>query len=214
MIRNILLLTLTALFVMTGIETSAKETFVDPYNNYDESVFMDMELEQNILTPAVGKSEHQAVSKYMKRIGLDLAKKGYTVDMMRDDEVVVITLPTDDLFLPNDTLLAPSAPGKFGPVISLLHNPEMFKVVYTVHTDNTGSPQYNMYLSHERNNSIYDWMLTQISEDLIVIPYEMGDTDPIMGNDSRAGRAANRRVEIYLIPGPKMITDAHNGTLK
>lgn len=214
MIRKILLLALTALFAMTGIEISAKETFVDPYKGYDESVFMDMELEQNILTPAVGKHEHPAVSKYMKRIGLDLAKKGYTVDMMRDDEVVVVTLPTDDLFLPNDTLLSPSAPGKFGPVISLLREPEKFKVVYTVHTDNTGSPQYNMYLSHERNNSIYDWMLTQISEDLIVIPYEMGDTDPIMGNDSRAGRAANRRVEVYLIPGPKMITDAHNGTLK
>lgn len=202
------------MFALVGTEMSAKETYVDPYTNYDESVFMDMELEQNILTPAVGKHEHPAVSKHMKRIGLDLAKKGYTVDMMRDDEVVVVTLPTDDLFLPNDTLLAPAAPAKFGPVISLLRDPEMFKVVYTVHTDNTGSPQYNMYLSHERNNSIYDWMLTQISEDLIVIPYEMGDSDPIMGNDSRAGRAANRRVEIYLIPGPKMITEAHNETLK
>lgn len=71
-----------------------------------------------------------------------------------------------------------------------------------------------MYLSHERNNSIYDWLLSQVSEDLIVIPFEMGDTDPIEPNDSRKGRAANRRVEIYLIPGPKMITQAHKGTLK
>lgn len=214
MIRNIILFALTALFSLSGIKMSAKESFTDPYTNYDESVFMDMELEQNILTPAVGKQEHPAVSKYMKRIGLDLAKKGYTVDMMRDDEVVLITLPTDELFLPNDTLLTPSAPSKFGPVIALLRDPEMYKVVYAVHTDNTGSPQYNMYLSHERNNSIYDWMLTQISEDLIVIPYEMGDSDPVMGNDSREGRAANRRVEIYLIPGPKMITHAHKGILQ
>ncbi|MDE6395399.1 MAG: hypothetical protein K2K77_08660, partial [Duncaniella sp.] len=91
MIRNILLLTLITLFALTGTQMSAKETFADPYDNYDESVFMDMELEQNILTPAVGKHEHPAVSKHMKRIGLDLAKKGFTVDMMRDDEVVVVT---------------------------------------------------------------------------------------------------------------------------
>ena len=214
MMRHIFLISLTILIAMAGNKISAKETYTDPYVNYDESIFMDMELEQNILTPAVGKHEHPAVSKYMKRIGMDLAKKGYIIDMMRDDEVVLVTLPTDDLFLPNDTLLSPSAPAKFGPVMALLKDPEMFKVVYTVHTDNTGSSQYNMYLSHERNNSIYDWMLTQISEDLIVIPYEMGDSDPVMGNDSRDGRAAHRRVEIYLIPGPKMITEAHNGVLK
>lgn len=150
----------------------------------------------------------------MKNIGQQLANKGYIVDIMRDDEVVVVTLPTDELFQPNDTLLSPAAPAKFGPIISILRDPEMFKLVYAVHTDNTGSSQYNMYLSHERNNSVYDWLLGQVSEDLIVIPYEMGDTDPIKPNDSRAGRAANRRVEFFLIPGPKMITLAHKKQLK
>lgn len=192
----------------------AKDKYTDPYKGYEEALFMDMDLEQNLLTPEVASQEHAAISRYMKNIGHTMAKKGYIVDMMRDDEVVLITIPTDDLFMPNDTLLAPSAPAKFGPVIALLRDPEMYKVVYSVHTDNTGSAKYNSYLAHERNNSIYDWLLTQVSEDLIVIPYEMGDADPVEPNDSRAGRAANRRVEIYLIPGPKMITNAHKGLLK
>ncbi|MDE5690181.1 MAG: hypothetical protein K2I38_05760, partial [Duncaniella sp.] len=72
---------------------------------------------------------------------------------------------------------------------------------------------YNMRLSHERNNSIYDWMLDNINEDLIVIPYEMGDTDPVAANDTRDGRRENRRVEIFMIPGPKMITLARKGQL-
>lgn len=71
-----------------------------------------------------------------------------------------------------------------------------------------------MYLSHERNNSLYDWLLDNISEDQIVIPYEFGDTEPMVPNDTRDGRAENRRVEFYLIPGPKMITLAHKGLLK
>lgn len=212
--RILLSILLVSLLAPVTSTLRAKDKFTDPYTDYDETLFMDMDLEQNLLTPEVGSGEHAAISRYMKNVGQAMAKKGYIVDMMRDDEIVLVTIPTDDLFLPNDTLLTPSAPAKFGPVIALLRDPEMYKVVYAVHTDNTGSAKYNSYLSHQRNNSIYDWLLTQVSEDLIVIPYEMGDSDPVEPNDSRNGRAANRRVEIYLIPGPKMITNAHKGLLK
>lgn len=186
----------------------------DPYADYDETVFMDMELEENLKTPEVGKAEHDAVKAYMHNLGQSLAKKNYIVDLMRDDEVVLVTIPTDELFLPNDTLLAPGAPSKLAPVVALLSDPMMLKVVYAVHTDNTGSPTYNMRLSHERNSSIYAWLLDHVSEDLIVIPYEYGDTDPLGPNDSRVGRKENRRLEIFLIPGPKLITSARKGQLK
>ena len=212
--RILLSILLVSLLAPVTSTLRAKDKFTDPYKDYDETLFMDMDLEQNLLTPEVGSGEHAAISRYMKNVGQAMAKKGYIVDMMRDDEIVLVTIPTDDLFLPNDTLLTPSAQAKFGPVIALLRDPEMYKVVYAVHTDNTGSAKYNSYLSHQRNNSIYDWLLTQVSEDLIVIPYEMGDSDPVEPNDSRNGRAANRRVEIYLITGPKMITNAHKGLLK
>ena len=212
--RILLSILLVSLLAPVTSTLRAKDKFTDPYKDYDETLFMDMDLEQNLLTPEVGSGEHAAISRYMKNVGQAMAKKGYIVDMMRDDEIVLVTIPTDDLFLPNDTLLTPSAPAKFGPVIALLRDPEMYKVVYAVHTDNTGSAKYNSYLSHQRNNSIYDWLLTQVSEDLIVIPFELGDSDPVEPNDSRNGRAANRRVEIYLIPGPKMITNAHKGLLK
>lgn len=193
---------------------AAKDVSKDPYRGYDETVYMDMELEDNLKTPEVGKSGHDAVKAYMTRLGKDLAKKNYIVDLMRNDEVVLVTIPCDDLFLPNDTLLSPNAPAKFAPIIALLTDPYMFKVVYAVHTDNTGSPTYNMRLSHERNNSIYDWILGKISEDQIVIPYEYGESDPLVPNDSREGRKENRRVEIFLIPGPKIISSAQKGTLK
>lgn len=192
----------------------AKGGWTDPYKNYDETMFMDMDIEQNLLSPEVPDKEHSPVSRYMKHLGTNMSKRGYTVDMMRDDEVVLITIPTDQLFLPNDTLLSHEAPAKLKPVTDLLADPMKFKVVYAVHTDNTGSESYNMELSHRRNNSIYDWLLSHISEDVIVIPYEMGDTDPIAPNTSRQGRAENRRLEIYLVPGPKLITDAHKGLLK
>lgn len=206
--------TIFLMFVIAVIPMLAKDDYVDPYKGYDESAYMDMELEQNVMTPVVGKKEHSSVKRYMNRVAQELARRHYTVDMTRNDEVIIVTIPSDELFLPNDTLLAPSAPAKLSPIVSLLRDPEMMKMVYAVHTDNTGSQTYNMHLSHERNNSLYDWLLDNVSEDLIVIPYEFGDTDPIVANDSREGRKENRRLEIYLIPGPKMITMAHKGLLK
>ncbi|MCM1521126.1 MAG: OmpA family protein [Muribaculaceae bacterium] len=202
------------ILIMGGLPLTSKGKWTDPYKNYDETLFMDMDLEQNLTSPEVPEKEQAAISRYMKRVGTSLAKRGYTVDMMRDDDVVLVTIPTDNLFLPNDTLLSPEASGRLKPVTELLTVPDRYKVVYAVHTDNTGSERYNMDLSHKRNNSIYDWLLKQVSEDVIIIPYEMGDTDPIESNTSRKGRAANRRLEIYLVPGPKMITDAHKDLLK
>ncbi len=188
--------------------------WTDPYKGYDETAFMEMDLEENILSPAVSEKEHGAVSRQMRKIGTELARQGFVVDMMRDDEVILVTIPTDKLFLPNDTILMPDASKMLDPVLNHLREADMFKVVYAVHTDNTGSERYNMELSHARNGAIYDRMLTRVHNDLVIIPYEMGDTDPVESNDTRLGRAENRRLEIYLIPGPKMITDAHKGLLK
>lgn len=194
---------------------AANDKYVDPYKGYDETLFMDMDLEQNVMSPMVSKTEHAAISHYMKRLGTQLSRKGYIVDLTRDDEVIIITIPSDDLFQPNDTLLSPGAPAKLTPVVQQISgDPAWMKVVYAVHTDNTGSETYNQSLSHARNSSLYDWLLPKVNENLIVIPYEMGDTDPIEPNDTRRGRAANRRVEFFLIPGPKMITQAHAGLLK
>ena len=210
------MLRLSAIICALALALTAlgKKSWTDPYKDYDETRFMELDLEGNLNTPVVGSDEHGAVSRHMKKIGTDLARKGYTVDMMRDDEVVLVTIPSDDLFLPNDTLLSPDAPARLMPIVKLLAVPDNFKLVYAVHTDNTGSETYNMSLAHKRNGTVYDWLLDNISDEVIIIPYEMGDTDPIEPNDTRMGRAANRRLEIFLVPGPKMITDAHKGTLR
>lgn len=202
------------LAIMSISALSAKNDYVDPYKDYDEAIFMDLDIESNLAMPQVPQSCAAGIRRYINRIATDLAKQRYTVDLLRDDEVILVTIPTDELFLPNDTLLSSAAASRLQPVIKLFAEPDMYKVLYAVHTDNTGSAKYNMMLSHKRNNSLYDYILDQVSEDLIIIPYEYGDTEPVEPNNTREGRKANRRLEIFLMPGPKMIEMAHKQTLQ
>lgn len=201
--------------VMACAATAHADAFIDPYDGYDESAAMDMELEENLATPIVGNAEHASIARYMKALAERLGQK-YKVELMRAGEVIVVTIPTDDLFAPNDTLLMPGAGTLLRPMLPLFRDGEMFKLIFAVHTDDTGSEQYKDDLSAARSHAIYGWLLDdgKVNDELFIINYEMGDSRPIVSNDSRVNRAKNRRVELFIVPGPKLITLAHNNKLK
>ena len=189
---NRLLIYLSLLALSVGAAKAQTNADRISYPDYQEDVFMDMDLPQN----------HK-----------------YTVDLMHNDAVFVVCLPTDDLFLPNDTLLTDNASSVLNPLLDLMKDPYMYKILLAVHTDDTGSENYRQDLSTARIYSIYDWMLDaidrgRISEDLVIIPYSMGSSEPIVKNDTRKHRKENRRLEIYFVPGPKMISLAKERKLK
>lgn len=191
------------------------DDFRDPYADYDETVALDMEIEENLATPVIQKPEKAPIVKYMTALAHQL-KQRYKVETMRAGEVVVVTIPSDDLFLPNDTLLSPDAPSIMRPLLPLFRDPDLFKLVYAVHTDNTGSQSYIEDLASARNQSIYAWLMdvAKVNPDLFIINYDMGDSRPLVNNDTRSNRALNRRIEFFLVPGPKLITLAHEKKIK
>lgn len=191
------------------------EDFSDPYADYDETAALDMEIEENLATPVIQKPEKAPIVKYMTALAHQL-KQRYKVETMRAGEVIVVTIPSDELFMPNDTLLSPDAPTLLRPLLPLFRDPDLFKLVYAVHTDNTGSPTYIENLASARNQSIYAWLIdvAKVNPDLFIINYDMGDSRPLVNNDTRAHRALNRRIEFFLVPGPKLITLAHNKKIR
>ena len=69
------------------------------------------------------------------------------------------------------------------------------------HTDATGPEEYNMGLSQRRAEAVRDWLLenfSQLRADQFTVR-QFGETQPIATNDTREGRAQNRRVEIKVI---------------
>ena len=67
------------------------------------------------------------------------------------------------------------------------------------HTDSTGPEEYNMDLSLRRAQAVIDYLATQGVSSNSLIAVGLGESVPVMGNDSADGRAANRRVEFVVI---------------
>lgn len=214
-IRVILLL--AALTAMAPFSALAQNS-ADPYPDYQEDVFMDMDFEPNLLSPAVPKDALKSIVAYQKKI-TDKLKKAYTIDMFRNNDVFAVVIPTDELFMPNDTLLSQYAARQLTPLLELMQDPYMYKVMIAVHTDDTGSELYRQQLSLERLNSVYDWLMDAIDdgklpEEIVIIPYSMASSEPLVSNDTREHRRENRRLEVYFIPGPRMIEKASKNQLK
>jgi OOP family OmpA-OmpF porin len=67
--------------------------------------------------------------------------------------------------------------------------------------DTTGSINRNRILSQRRADNVIRYLVEnhQIPLRRIITPYGFGETNPVAENDSREGRAQNRRVEVKLL---------------
>lgn len=69
------------------------------------------------------------------------------------------------------------------------------------HTDTTGNAEQNLQISYARASAVRDWMqrMGDIPSNCFVVQGAAG-SQPITSNDTASGRAANRRVDIRLVP--------------
>lgn len=80
---------------------------------------------------------------------------------------------------------------------SLAQNPQL-RAHVVGHTDSTGPAAHNQTLSENRARSVTNYLARQGVSAQRLTSEGRGATDPIADNSTVAGRAENRRVEIYL----------------
>ena len=64
------------------------------------------------------------------------------------------------------------------------------------HTDSTGPEDYNQGLSERRAQAVADYIVGEGIDATIIDVSGEGESNPIASNDTREGRAENRRVDI------------------
>ena len=182
-------------------------------NARDDYDIYDLSLDENLVLPEI-KNEKQAdkIQDFQLDMAVAFKKSNYDVEIMRDDEVIVITIPASQLFDANDTVLNQVGEERLKPFLRMIKNPGFYKMLLVMHSDNTGSEVYTLNLTRQRVNAVFDWFDENGSVDYVV-PYALGDTDPIVDNNSVENRKRNRRLEIYLVPEKTMIQQAKKGTI-
>lgn len=97
--------------------------------------------------------------------------------------------------------------------VSLKQNP-LTDVQILGFTDNTGSYAVNEKLSNERADAVMTYLVNSGVSPTRLTAKGIPMADYVASNETAAGRAQNRRVEIYITASPEMVKEAENGSLK
>ena len=94
-------------------------------------------------------------------------------------------------------LLAKSFP-KLNDVVTILNENPSYKVQIDGHTDSQGKDDYNQTLSDQRAASVKAYLVSKGISESRLASAGYGETKPVADNNTAAGRAKNRRVEMTL----------------
>jgi OmpA-OmpF porin, OOP family len=123
-------------------------------------------------------------------------------------------------FRTGSSMLNADAKSKLDAIATKALNAKAYVLEVTGYADSTGSIARNRALSQRRADAVITYLVEQHKIPLrrIVTPYGFGELDPIAENNTRTGRAQNRRVEVKILvnkgltqPAPTMSTPGTSG---
>lgn len=153
-----------------------------------------------LIGAAVGGAVGGGIGYYMDQQEMLLRQEleGTGVRVERVGDEIRLVMPGNITFATDSDRIA----GNFYPVLDsvakVLLKFDKTAINVDGYTDSTGSFEYNQSLSERRAMSVSNY-LSQVGVDRLRISSRgFGERNPIASNDSEGGRAANRRVEIWI----------------
>ena len=140
-------------------------------------------------------------SRYMenKRQQMQQATAGTGVQVSQTaDNRLKLNVPSDVSFDTNSATIKPNLRPILDQFAQGLGQQPGTEVTVVGYTDSTGSPAINDPLSVARANSVRDYLMTHGVNAGRIATEGRGARDPVADNGTEAGRAQNRRVEIFL----------------
>jgi outer membrane protein OmpA-like peptidoglycan-associated protein len=128
----------------------------------------------------------------------DLAGSG--VDVVRQGDNITLNMPGNITFAFDSANLQPQFQPVLNNVAQTLNEYNQTVIEVAGHTDSVGSDAYNQKLSVDRANSVAGYLSSRGVGMQRMIVTGAGETRPVASNDTEAGRAQNRRVEITIVP--------------
>lgn len=132
--------------------------------------------------------------------------QGTRMELERRENVLVITAPVDSSFNPDrPSMLMPAVLGPFTKVAKMLEKDPRTAVLVLGHADSVGQIESNRKLSEDRAKAVASiFRLSGLQRNRLLLK-GVGSDMPRAANDSSAGRALNRRVELVLTPQETLV---------
>ena len=131
-----------------------------------------------------------------------------TVTDVNDLTAVKVTFDNGILFDFNKANLSDAAKKSLKEFAAKMSDMPETDITIWGHTDNIGTAEANQSVSQKRANAVKDYLASQgIAADRMVSEGKSFDL-PVADNATEAGRAQNRRVEVYISANKAMIEEA------
>jgi outer membrane protein OmpA-like peptidoglycan-associated protein len=157
---------------------------------------------EKILGAGIGAIVGAGVGNYMDEQEKKLRRQtaGTGVNVTREGNELVLDMPSEVTFATGSANLSPNFRSTLDKVASTLGEYEKTYVDVLGHTDSVGTDASNQTLSEQRARTVADYLSMKGVQRARLATKGYGESQPRDSNTTEEGRAANRRVEIRLVP--------------
>lgn len=166
---------------------------------------------------AVGSGTGALIGRRMDKQKKELeAIEGAKVETVQDVnnlQAIKVTFDNGILFATNKSELSAASRDALTKFANSLKNSPDTDVTIYGHTDNTGTRAVNERVSKERADAVANYLVGQGISRSRIKTEGLAYDQPVADNSTAAGRAQNRRVEVFITANADMIKKAEAGQL-
>lgn len=149
-------------------------------------------------------AREDSLQKQIEQLKVERVKDSNNLDALK------LVMGNSVLFATGKSMLSPEAQAVLSKVAYNLDQFPDTDVTVVGYTDNTGSEAVNDRLSNERAQTVVNYLENHGVAAARLKAVGRGWNDPVTSNATAAGRAQNRRVEIYITASKQMIEQDSN----
>ncbi len=148
----------------------------------------------------VGYYMDQQAKDLQKQLQPEIQRGEVTIEKRASDNALLVSMTANTGFDTDSSALKAGYLPTLNKIARVLNQYGKTTVTVIGHTDSVGTDAYNQALSERRAQSVLDYFAGQNVNPLRLESYGRGETEPRADNATEAGRALNRRVELWILP--------------
>jgi outer membrane protein OmpA-like peptidoglycan-associated protein len=166
-----------------------------------------------LIGAAVGGGAGYLIGHHMDKQAKEIRQAVPDAQVERVGEGINMTFNSGLLFQINSSALSEAARTNLEKVAGVFVKYPETNILIEGHTDDTGTPEYNIELSRKRANSVSEYLQSKGVATARMNVKWYGEAQPKVPNTSDANRTQNRRVEVAITANEEMKQEAKEGKL-